>query len=187
MEAPQLYEFSLKAVGLVVGLLLVAVHLFALLRADVTKAFLKQFPRSKFLGIVILSVDAVWGFWLAASMDLGEFTRFRTPLLIAVPICFFLAIYYMEEFLAVRALGILALLAAEPLLSAAFLRPEVARLLVVILAYAWCTAGLFWVGMPYLLRDQISWVTRTALRYRAAVVAGIAYGVALIFCALTFY
>ena len=35
------------------------------------------------------------------------------------------------------ALGMIALLAAEPILEAAFLRPETSRLLVVVLAYVW--------------------------------------------------
>ena len=51
--------------------------------------------------------------------------------------------------------GILCLLAAEPLLEAAFLRPETSRLLVTMLAYLMIVVGLFWVTMPYLLRDQI--------------------------------
>src|SRR5260370_42036867 len=65
----------------------------------------------------------------------------------------------------------MALLAAEPMLSAAFLRPEIARLFVVILAYVWLTLGLFWVGMPYLLRDQITWLTESANRFKAAAMA----------------
>jgi hypothetical protein len=94
---------------------------------------------------------------------------------------------HVEEFLAVRALGMLLLLAAEPLIEAAFLKPQTSRLLLVVLAYAWVLAGLFWVGMPYLLRDQMAWITRTAARWRAACVAGLAWGVALLICSLTQY
>jgi hypothetical protein len=87
----------------------------------------------------------------------------------------------------VRALGILALLAAEPILSAAFLQPQLTRLLVVILAYVWLTLGLFWVGMPYLLRDQISWITKSISRLKTAAVGGIIYGAIVLVCALAFY
>ena len=41
-----------------------------------------------------------------------------------------------------RALGILCLLAAEPLLDAAFLRPEMSRLLVTVFAYLLIVVGL---------------------------------------------
>jgi hypothetical protein len=120
-------------------------------------------------------------------MDLGEFSRFRTWLQIAVPLVFILTIFFVDEFLSVRALGIMTLLAAEPILSSAFLRPELARLLVVIFAYVWLTLGLFWVGMPYLLRDQISWLTKSAARFKAATLFGVLYAVAVLACAVMVY
>ena len=91
----------------------------------------------------------------------------------------------MDEFLAVRALGMLLLLMAEPLLESAFLRPERSRLLLVALAYAWAVKGIFYVGMPYLMRDLILWVTKTRLRWNVMGAAGLAYGVALLICSAT--
>jgi len=100
-------------------------------------------------------------------MEMGEFSSFRRPLLIVLPIGFVLIIRFVEEFLAVRALGILCLLAAEPLLESAFFRYETSRLFLTVLAYFLIIAGLFWVTMPYLLRDQINWSSRTNTRWHA--------------------
>ena len=99
----------------------------------------------------------------------------------------FLAWIYVEEFLAVRAVGMLALLAAEPLLEAAFMRHEATRLLLVPLAYVWIINGLFWVGMPWLMRDQIAWLTAKASRYRACAWLGLLYSGALVVCAALFW
>ena len=184
---PRIYEFSLRSVGLVVGVIVLAMHLIALIRPAKSKDWLVQFPRSKPFGIAILAVDALWALWLVTTTDLGEFAWVRTYLQFGVPIGFVLTLMFVDEFLAVRALGMFALLAAEPMLSSAFLRPEIARLLLVAFAYVWLTLGLFWVGMPYLLRDQISWVTRTGTRFRAAALAGAVYGLALLVCAITIY
>jgi hypothetical protein len=184
---PRVYDLSLHTVGLILGLLLLVVHLAALLRPEQTKRWLREFPRSRFPGFCLLAVDAVWVYWLVTDMDLREFYQFRTWLQIGDPIFFILMFFFVEEFLAVRALGILALLAADPVLSSAFLRPEAARLLVVILAYIWLTLGLFWVGMPYLLRDQILWITKSASRFRVAALAGLLYGAIILLCALTVY
>ena len=115
----------------------------------------------------ILAVDTLWALWLVSNMDLGEFCQYRTLLQIGVPVAFVLTLIFVDEFLAVGALGMFALLAAEPVLSAAFLRPEIARLLLVVLAYVWLTLGLFWVGMPYVLRDQIAWITKNGPRFRS--------------------
>ncbi|MEZ5328982.1 MAG: hypothetical protein R3F19_28385 [Verrucomicrobiales bacterium] len=38
----------------------------------------------------------------------------------------------------------------------------ITRLLLPLLAYAWIIIGLFWVGMPYVLRDQIAWVSASS-------------------------
>ena len=104
-----------------------------------------------------------------------------------VPIAFVLTLMFVEEFLAVRALGMFTLLAAEPMLSAAFLRPETSRLLLVIFAYVWLTLGLFWVGMPYVLRDQIHWITKNRARFRALTLAGLVYGLVVLVCAVAVF
>ena len=180
-----IYSFSLYTMGLLVGALLIVSHAVALLHADGTRRFLQRLPRSKEMGGVLLTVDAVWAFWLVATIDLGEFTTYRPIFLGVIVAGYFLTLAFVEEFLAVRALGMLLLLAAEPLLEAAFLRPEASRLLLSVLAYAWATAGIFWVGMPYLLRDQIEWVSKTEMRWRLAALGGVVYGVAVLVAALT--
>lgn len=174
-----IYHFSLSMVALVVGVALIATHAAALAAPSPVRKWLTDFPRSKAVGTVLLVLATVWAFWLAQTMDMGEFARLRTPILIAIPIGAVLTWMFVDEFLSVRMLGVLALLAAEPLLSSAFLVESLARLPVVILAYVWILLGLFWVGMPYVLRDQIHWVTGSTGRWRAAAAGGVAYGVVL--------
>jgi hypothetical protein len=93
----------------------------------------------------------------------------------------------VDEFLSVRALGILLLLLAEPVLEAAFLRAESSRLLLVCLAYVWIVIGMFWVALPYLMRDQIAWLLKSNSRWTAACLGGIVYGVAILISAALFY
>jgi hypothetical protein len=130
--------------------------------------------------VVLLGAAALWSFLLIANMDLGEFSSFRKPLLILIPVSAALTVKFVEEFLAVRALGMLLLLAAEPVLEAAFLRLETSRLLLVTLAYGWAVLGMFYVGTPYILRDQISWLQRSGMRWKIATWGGFAYGLAVL-------
>lgn len=182
-----IYDFSLKAVGLFVGAALLVSHAAALAMPGKLIPWLREFPRSRPAGIVLCTLAALWAFWLAATMDLGEFSPNRTIICIAVVAGAVLVPLFADEFLAVRALGILSLLAAEPLLGAAFLRPETSRLLLVVLAYAWAVAGLLMVGAPYLLRDAIGWVTAAHWRYRLAAASGVAYGAVLLAVSLLFF
>lgn len=182
-----IYNFDLRLVGFVIGTALIAAHIIAMVHGGTVRGWLKAFPRSKTMGGTLLAIDAAWAFWLVATMDLGEFTGYRTGLMILVPAAFVLSLKFVDEFLSVRALGMLLLLLAEPVLEAAFLRPETSRLLLVVLAYAWIVAGLFWVGMPYLMRNQIAWLLKSETRWRAGGFLGLAYGVAVLLCAIAFY
>jgi hypothetical protein len=182
-----IYSLDLRTALMTTALFLLAVHAFALVRADWVKALLPKFPRSRVAGFFLLVLAAAWFWGLVYTIDLGEFTEWRRRILVGVPVAAGLALFFVEEFLAVRALGMLALLAAEPLLEAAWMRPESGRLLLVVLAYAWVILGMFWVGSPYLLRDQIAWITQRESRWKAAIFGGLFYGAALLVVSLTLH
>jgi len=182
-----IYHFSLHRAGLAVGACLLLVSLVGLLRPALFQGLAKRLPRSRAAGVVLFSLAFLWALWLLATMEMGEFTSFRRPLLIALPIGFLLVLRFLGEFLSIRALGILCLLAAEPLIDAAFLRHEPSRLVVTVFAYLLIIAGLFWVTMPYLLRDQIDWTARTNGRWRFVNGMLFVYGAVTLALAVTQY
>ena len=181
-----IYHLSLQTAGVIAGAFLVVVGVLGLMKPDFAQV-VKQFPRSRFAGIVLLTICLAWTFWLLATIQMGEFSSFRRPLLIALPIGYVITLFFVDEFLAVRALGILWLLAAEPLLDAAFLRYETSRLLVTVFAYLLIIAGLFWVAIPYVLRDQLNWIARSVFRWRCLHAIELIYGGVLLGFAFTQY
>ena len=182
-----IYHFSLHAVGLVAGAILILLGLPGLFQPRAVQGFAKKLPRSLLAGVILLTFDLIWSFWLLSTMEMGEFASFRKPLLIILPVGYLLVLRFLDELLAVRALGVLCLLAAEPLLDAAFFRYEQSRLVVTVFAYLLVIVGLFWVTMPYLLRDQINWSARSDGRWRFLHGIAIAYGVLTIALAITSY
>jgi hypothetical protein len=56
-----------------------------------------------------------------------------------------------------------------------------------VFAYILIVVGLFWVTMPYLMRDQINWSARTNGRWRITHAFAFLYGVAILACAVTRY
>jgi hypothetical protein len=181
-----IYHLSLRSAGIIAGGFLILISLPGLLKPELA-ALAQKFPRSRATGVILLSVDLVWTVWLLATIEMGEFAAFRRPLLIAVPIGYVLVLRFVDEFLAVRALGILALLMAEPLLDAAFLRYEPSRLLVTVFAYLLIVAGLFWVMIPYVLRDQINWSAQSTGRWRVMHGIAFVYGAVVLGFAFTQY
>jgi hypothetical protein len=181
-----IYHLSLHTAGMIAGAFLILVGLIGLVKPDSANVA-QRFPRSRVAGIVLLTICLAWTLWLLATIQMGEFSGFRRPLLIALPIGYVLALRFVDEFLAVRALGILCLLAAEPLLDAAFLRSETSRLLVTVFAYFLIVAGLFWVAIPYVLRDQINWIARSVFRWRCLHALILIYGGMILELAFTQY
>jgi hypothetical protein len=181
-----IYHLSLHTAGVIAGAFLVVLGVLGLMKPDFAQV-VKQFPRSRFAGVVLLTICLGWTFWLLATIQMGEFSSFRRPLLIALPIGYVLTLFFVDEFLAVRALGILCLLVAEPLLDAAFLRYETSRLFVTVFAYLLIIAGLFWVAIPYVLRDQLNWIARSVFRWRCLHAIELIYGGVLLGFAFTQY
>jgi len=177
----------LKSTGIVVALALILAHGWALKNKAQTQAFLKAFPRTYKWGAILLTIDFLWSEFALANMDMGEFFTMRDKFMLIVAAGFVGVLIYVKEFLAVRALGSLMLLVAGPVLTAAFLQPPVSRLLLPILAYAWIIIGMFFIGMPFLMRDWVNDLLAKPQRWNLAVYGGIAYGIVLLAAAILFY
>jgi hypothetical protein len=177
----------LKGTGIVVALALILTHVWALKNKGQTQAFLKAFPRTYSWGVILLTIDFLWSEFALANMDMGEFFGMRDKFMMIVAAGYVAVLIYVKEFLAVRALGSLMLLAAGPVLTAAFLQPPLSRLLLPFLAYAWIIIGMFFIGSPYLMRDWVNTMIAKPQRWNLAVYGGIAYGVLLLAAAILFY
>jgi len=198
MDARHPYEhIPLFTAGILMALWLIGSHSLMIAKPALVQGWLKKFPRNPLAGQIILAIAMAW-FWLlvapdgmgklsALQMDLGEFNNIKPILRVLVPAALVAVCISVRDFLAVRALGVLGLMIASPLLEAAFLKDPASRLLVPIFAYALLTKSLFWVGMPYLFRDAATWVTATDGRWKMASFAGLAYGIATLVCAFAFW
>ena len=194
---PDLYDYlyhlaptggiPLKGTGIVVALALILAHGWAFKNTAKTQAFLKAFPRDYKWGVILLTIDFLWSEFALANMDMGEFFTMRDKFMLIVAGGYVAVLVYVKEFLAVRALGSLMLLVAGPVLTAAFLQPQVSRLLLPILAYVWIIVGMFFIGMPFLMRDWVNSLLAKPQRWNLAVYGGIAYGVVLLVAAILFY
>ena len=190
-------QLSLFTVGLILAVCLIGSHALMLARPAMVQAYLKKFPRDQIIGQILLGIGLAW-FWLlvapegmgllsSLSMDLGEFNGLKPLLRIAVPVSLILVAISIRDFLAVRALGVVGLMVASPLLESAFLKAPASRLLVPFYAYALLTASMFCVGMPYLFRDLVNWVTADSKRWTMLSLLGLGYGVATLICALAYW
>ena len=161
MDYQHTYEkLPLFGTGLLLGIVLVAVHLVMLLKREQVQHVLVKFQRDPKAAQILLGLGLGW-FWLLCApdnlgvfsklaMDFGEFNAAKPLLQILVPVSVVLVAISVRDFLAVRALGLLGLMVAAPILQAAFLEDPGSRLLLPIYAYTVLTISMFLVGKPYL-------------------------------------
>lgn len=92
-----------------------------------------------------------------------------------------------ENLLFPRALGIFGLMVAAPLLSAAFLQEPVTRLLIPIWCYIVIFLSILWIGKPYLYRDMVNKICSKPAWWTPLCLGGMAYGAAILLCAILWW
>lgn len=135
-------------------------------------------PRSMIASVVLFGGAAVW--FLYGVSQLGESDLAGIPrswMLGGFGAAAVLAFRYLPDFLSVRGLAGLLLLAMRPVLTAGFGKlPE--SLVLAAVAYALIFAALIFGTAPYLFRDALAAIVRTPGRSRVA--AGGLFAVSLI-------
>ncbi len=187
-------QLSLSTAGVILGLILVIGHAYALLKPEGARHMLRQLPHATLLGQVTLGVATLWfmllmldASWNPLTIDLFSFESLRSILLIAAPIVWFVLSTMVKENLFARALGFLILIAISVPLTAAFLKEPITRLLIPIWCYPVLTVAMFWVAKPYLFRDMVDWICERPTLLRLGAAAGTLYGIVMIACAILFW
>ncbi len=181
------YELSLKVVALVLAAGLAGAGLFGLARPGAVRAWTLGAARNFGLGLVLMAAAALWTVLLLVFMDLGEYTSMRQGMIAGVLVLAAATVLYLPEYLAPRAAGVLLLLGAEVLLSAAFPVMHPARYVITVHAYAWAVAGMWWVAAPHAFRNLCEWAAASDARVRTVSWVRLGYGALVAVLALRFY
>jgi hypothetical protein len=180
---------SLFTATLLLGLFLAVSGALLLLNLPLVVAMLKALPRSTMASLVLFGGGVLWFLVLVANMSDADriFGSSNVPWVIGFAVLGVLSLKYVPDFLAVRGLSVLILLAAWPLLRAAFMQYDVPqRLFMVTFVFAAIAAALYLAALPYRLRDFIQWLFVRPARARVFGGGLLAYGLLLIVVAFTY-
>lgn len=176
------------------GLVLILLHLFILLAPRTAKGLISSAIDSPRAGQVLLGIDMIWfellmlnGDWNGLRMELFSFEPLRGPLLLLAPVVWLIFSTLIKENLFARALGLFLLMMAIVPMTAAFLKDPITRLLIPGWWYPVLTAAMFWVAKPYLFRDWFNGIVKHPLLCRGLNGFGLAYGMAILICAILFW
>jgi hypothetical protein len=178
---------SLLLATLLPGLALIALGLPLLLNSSRVVAGLKALPRSTSAAYVLFGVGAAWFLWNVWHLSAADFGEYRTLLTIGFLAVAVLAFKCVPDFLAVRGLCVLMLLAASPLLMAGYMNyGHPAIYLYKVLVYVGIVLAIWLGASPFRLRDFFEWLFARASRTRAFGALALSYGVLLGIVAFTY-
>jgi hypothetical protein len=162
--------------SLLLGALLAAKGLFALLATPAAQRVAQRFARAVWTGRVLATIAWIWAGWALYTMPLEILAPVRALIpwltLAAIPLSWF----WMADLLGCRAVGGLLTLFPCPLLLVARFHPSPWRLVLVTFAYACIVAGMFLILYPYYLRRALAFFAARPLCMRLAGAAALALG-----------
>ena len=180
---------SLTLATLLPGLLLIALGVLFLVNNSAIQSTLKALPRSQTGAIVFFGGGALWFLYIVWNLSAADLVIFSTPQpwVVIFGVLAALAFFYVPDFLAVRGLSVLTLLAGWPLLMTAYMewdKPQ--RLVMVSAVFVAVSLAVYLGASPFRLRDFFQWLFSTRGRPRALGGALFAYGVVLVAVAFTY-
>jgi len=182
---------SLFSATLLPGLFLIA--LGALLLAGAGNALLvttlKAVPRSPYATALFWGGGALWFLYVVWNISQADLVVFDSPkpFVLIFAVLALAAVYYVPDFLAVRGLCVIALLAAWKILMGTFGEYDALQHQPVnILAYAAVVLAIYFACVPWRARDFLDWLFARAQRARALGAAMLAYGALLAVLAFVF-
>ena len=146
---------SVSELSIAMGGLYCLVHLPLIVTPVLTRRVLCAFPRNRVTGAVLSAVALVWAAWNVNAMPLGMIDNYKVWLWVLCPVVYLLVLWFMNELLAVRALGGILMLAACPVLEIQRLNGSCWTWVLAGLAYVWVLAGMIFVLSPYRFRHAI--------------------------------
>ncbi len=176
---------AMMAVG--IGLAMVLGKAPGLLAPEAARRFIGGFPRNRSWAWFLTSLDMLMVSVLVWGLPESWFTPWRASLFVLAPVSVILIGLFVDELLAVRALGGLLLLLAAPVLEVARFHPSEARLVLVVMAYAWVFPGMLLVANPWWFRKLTAPMVATSARCRVLSGFGVLLGLVLIGLGLWVY
>ena len=166
--------------SIILGVFTLAPALFSLVAPVPAARVYRAFPRSvwpgRILAVICVVCSAIW----SISMPFPFLPPLRPWLWIIVPLVVAAFWIYIPDLLSCRAFGGLLALVPSPLLHAAQWHPSAWRYVIIVYAYALAVLGMFYIALPYLMRDHITWAHGTPLRARVIAASFAALGALLI-------
>lgn len=178
---------SIFAATIITGICLLLIGGLLIWNDKSVSSIAKGLPRSRRFTLVAFGIGSLWFIYKVSQLGEADFGNHRNLLMSIFAIIAVLSYFYVPDFLAIRGVCIIWLLAAAEMLNAAFaLYDTPGRLFLVVFAYFLILLSIYLAVAPYRSRDFFEWLFKT--QGRSKMIGGIlaVYGLVLSVAAFTY-
>ncbi|MBU6402510.1 MAG: hypothetical protein KGS61_19490 [Verrucomicrobia bacterium] len=180
-------QIKLSTLSVVLGLGLAVPQIYGLLNPAKFRESVRRFPRSKVWGYCLMTLGTVWFVWNLSQETISDFAAYKPMMELGFTLLGLLTCIYVSDFLAVRGLAIVLMLLAKLTLDTARWADTEWRLVLVVWAYLWVVAGIWFTVSPWRLRDLLHWATASEQRVRIGSGVRLAFGLFVAILGLTVF
>lgn len=178
---------KLSLLSILIGVVMMLPQIYGLLRPADLAARVRRLPRHLPLGVVLMLLATAWFLAIVNAEPLADFTEYKPFLMLAFGAVGIFSCFFVQDFLAARALAVLALLLAKTMVDTG--RPHLGESPFVVLfqglAYVFVVGGICITVAPWRLRDWIEWLTSSHLIIRLGCTVRLAVALGLVVLGLT--
>ena len=180
-------EMKLSLLSILLGLGVSVPQIYGLAKPAQFAAAVRKFPRNLPVGIVLMLLATAWFVWNVNVEPIADFSVFKPYMIAGFMAVGVLACIFVQDFLAVRGLAVVALLLAKLMVDTGRPHLDESRFVLVIQlwAYLLVVAGVWFTVTPWKLRDILNWATATEERIRIGSAIRLAFAVFVVVLGLT--
>lgn len=178
---------TLSYLAILLGVAFSLPQIYALVNPEGYRRCLRTFHRSESIGFILMGVGTAWFLYNLHREAIADFAAYKKLMLVGFGAIGLGSCLYVRDYLAVRGLAVIMLLAAWTTLNLTRLAETPWRLVLVIWAYLWVLGGMWWTISPHRLRDYFHWLAASEQRVRFSSMARLAFGILIIVLGLTAY
>jgi hypothetical protein len=178
---------KLSTVAIFLGMAVALPQIYGMMNPAAYRAALRKFPRSQNWGYVLVGIGTVWFLWNLQQESIADFASYKPIMLAGFALLGILTCIFVSDFLAVRGLAIVLMLLGKLMVDTARWVQTPWRLVIVVWAYLFVIAGIWFTVSPWRLRDLIHWKTANDRRVRLLSTVRLLFGLLVVILGLTVF
>jgi len=178
---------KLSLLSILLGAGMSVPQIYGVVNPQTFAAAARRFPRNLPAGIFLMLLGTAWFLWIVNQEPIADFSAFKPYMMAAFAAVGILTCIFVQDFLAVRGLAVVALLLGKLMVDTG--RPHLGEthwvLVIQIWAYLLIVMGIWFTITPWKLRDILNWATATEARIKIGSIIRLAFALFIVLLGLT--